>query len=462
MIAIENTRLLKELRERTDDLSELLEQSGGMSAQILAQMNLYDGESFRNVALYNVPPAYAASQTHILIQPHPQSGLATVARTHQVVHIEDIRTQPPYLEGNPSVVAMADLAGARTIVVVPMLRENELIGTIVIYRQEVSRFTDKQIDLLTNFAKQAVIAIENTRLLKELRLRTDDLSESLEQQTATSEVLEIISGSPGELDPVFEKMLENATRICGANFGQMNFYDEGSFRPVALYNMPPAYAASPALTLFQPHPQSGLGTVARTHQVIHIEDIRTLPPYLEGNPSVVALADLAGARTYFVVPMLKENELIGAITIFRQEVKPFTEKQTELVANFAKQAVIAIENTRLLKELRERTDDLSESLATTDRNRRCPKSHQPLGVRPEIRAHHAGRVRKVAVWRVVRRDLPARRRRAAASGGIGCFARSDRLSRESSDPEEPRDFYRPRLHGRQGCAFAGCAGRSRI
>jgi GAF domain-containing protein/signal transduction histidine kinase len=337
----------------------MLENATRICGANFGTMNLYDGDSFRNVALYNVPPAYAASQT---IRPHPQSGLGTVARTHQVVHIEDIRTQPPYLEGNPNVVAMADLAGARTIVFVPMLRENELIGTIVIYRQEVRLFADKQIDLLTNFAKQAVIAIENTRLLKELRLRTDDLSESLEQQTATSEVLEIISGSPGELDPVFEKMLENATRICGANFGQMNLYDEGSFRPVAHYNVPAVYAASLAQTPFQPHPQSGLGTVARTHQVIHIEDIRTLPPYLEGNPSVVALADVAGARTYFVVPMLKENELIGAITIFRQEVKPFTEKQTELVANFAKQAVIAIENTRLLKELRQRTDDLTESL----------------------------------------------------------------------------------------------------
>ncbi len=279
-----------------------------------------------------------------------------------MVHVTDIRKNQAYLEGNPALVALCDLAGARTIVIVPMLKGADLVGTIAVYRQAVRPFTDRQIELLSNFAKQAVIAIENTRLLNELRQRTDDLTESLEQQTATSEVLQVISSTPGDLDPVFKSMLENATRICGANFGQMNLYEGGSFRPVAFYNMPAAYTASWAHTQFQPHPQSGLGTVARTLQVVHTEDIRTLPPYLEGNPSVVAISDLAGARTYFVVPMLKENELIGAITIYRQEVKPFTVKQIELVANFANQAVIAIENARLLKELRQRTEDLTESL----------------------------------------------------------------------------------------------------
>ena len=256
---------------------------------------------------------------------------------------------------------LVELGGARTVVVVPMLRDDEVIGAITVYRQEVRPFDEKQIDLLSNFARQAVIAIENARLLRELRHRTDDLSKSLEQQTATSEVLQVISSSSGELEPVFNKMLENATRICGANFGSMTLYEDGGFRTVAMYNTPEAYAAH-LYKVIRPHPAGELSAIEKTHQPVHIPDLRAAPPYIEGDTNVRALADLAGARTVVLVPMLRENELVGSITIYRQEVKPFTDKQTELVANFASQAVIAIENARLLKQLRDRTEELSRSL----------------------------------------------------------------------------------------------------
>jgi two-component system NtrC family sensor kinase len=224
-------------------------------------------------------------------------------------------------------------------------------------RRQVARSTERKVPTKP---KRAPADVDQKKQIATLKR---ELAKALERQTAASEVLQVISSTPGDLEPVFAKMLENATRICGANFGQMNLYEDGSFRLVALYNVPAAYATSLAHTPFQPHPQGGLGTVVRTRRVVHIEDIRTLPPYLEGNPSVVALADLAGARSVFVAPMLKENELIGAITIYRRQVKPFTERQTELVANFANQAVIAIENTRLLGELRV---SLQQQTATAD------------------------------------------------------------------------------------------------
>jgi len=262
-------------------------------------------------------------------------------------------------------VLLAEAAGARSYLGVPMVKDDELIGTIIIYRQEVRPFTDKQIALVENFAAQAVIAIENARLLKELRQRTTDLSESLEQQTATSEVLRVISSSPSELAPVFQTMLANANRLCDATFGLLLLYEgDLRFRVVAMSNAPPAFAElRQREPVFQVSSQAGLGRAVATKDVVHIADYAEEAVFKQQrHPSAVVLGKLGGARTFLVVPMLKDKEITGAIAIYRQEVRPFTDKQIELVKSFAAQAVIAIENARLLNELRQRTTDLTESL----------------------------------------------------------------------------------------------------
>jgi signal transduction histidine kinase len=225
-------------------------------------------------------------------------------------------------------------------------------------------FTEKQMELLATFADQAVIAIENVRLFDEVQKRTADLTESLEQQTATSEVLSVISSSPGELEPVFDAMLENAIRLCDAKTGNLFLYDGEEFRTAALHSASPAYAEARrrAVAVRHTHPDVPLTRLTRTKEVIHIADVMTERSYIERDPTFSELVDDAGARTLLLVPMLKEDELVGAFAIYRVEVRPFTNKQIALVQNFAAQAVIAIENTRLLNELRQRTADLTQSL----------------------------------------------------------------------------------------------------
>ena len=311
-------------------------------------------------AMHNAPPAFAHAiaqreqQREPLFRPGPLSTLARVIATKQIVHISDYSKDPAYKAREPGVVRIVELAAARTLLSVPMLKEDELIGVVVIYRQEVRPFTDKQIALVQNFAAQAVIAIENARLLNELR-------ESLDRQTATSEVLGVISSSPGELEPVFQAMLANATRICEAKFGILYRCEGDALRTVAMHDAPqPFVEVRRSNPMIRPNPDTTLGRAMAIKQPVQIADIlEELDPL---DARAAQLPKLAGARTVLAVPMLKENELVGAFVIYRTEVRLFNDKQIELVKNFANQAVIAIENTRLLNELRQRTTDLAESL----------------------------------------------------------------------------------------------------
>jgi two-component system, NtrC family, sensor kinase len=385
VIAIENTRLLNELRQRTTDLIESLEQQTAtsevlkvissspgdlqpvFSAMLESAARLcdasfgnifrWDNDALRLVATYNTPVAFVEARSRLPLRRGQNNPIGEMLATKTLLHVDDLAADERYTkQRNQNVIAAVELGGVRTLLAVPMLKDDELIGALIVYRQEVRPFSDKQIALVQNFAAQAVIAIENARLLSELRQRTTDLSESLEQQTATSEVLRVISSSPGELEPVFQAMLENATRICEARFGNLFRFDGKNFHPAAQFNTPPALLeAQTRRGPFQPAPGSHLDRVMRTKRVSHTADYAA---EAVSSPAVT----LGGARSFVVVPMLKDDVLIGVIVIYRQEVRPFTDKQIALVQNFANQAVIAIENTRLLNELRQRTTDLTESL----------------------------------------------------------------------------------------------------
>ena len=441
------SEVLKIISSSPSDLRPLFDALAENAARLCHGFDVYiqlrEGNLVRYVAHYGgvIPTSPPVGGTRPLTR---DLVIGRAMLESRLIHLLDAQAES---EEFPEGSAIARRAGYRTIIAVPLMRQGYAIGTIAVRRVEARLFSDKEVELLSNFAAEAVIAVENARLLGELRQRTADLSESLEQQTAIFEVLKVISSSRGRLRPVFRAILENATRICGTKIGILFRFDDGAYTAVATLGVTPAYQEYLDRGAVRPGPGTGLGRLAAAKQTVHIIDTRAEPAYADREPLRVATADLGGARSLLNVPMLKEGELIGAIGIYRQEVRPFTDKQVELITNFAAQAVIAIENARLLNELSRRTEQLEM------RSQEIAKLNQQLEQRvmdqvgeiermSKLRRFLPPQVADLIVASGTEKQLESYRREITA---LFCDLRGFTGFSESSDPEDVmallRDYH---------------------
>ena len=307
----------------------MLENATRVCGAKFGSMVLVESGTVRRAALYNVPPAFAAMRTNEVWQVHPRSSMATAIRSKQVVQVEEMRSSPVYLERWPMSVQLVELGGARTVVVVPMLRDDEVIGLITVYRQEVRPFGDKQVDLLKNFARQAVIAIENARLLRELRQRTGDLTEALTHQTGSANILRVIASSPTDVKPVLNAIVESACELCGAYDALVRLRDGDGLAFGAHHGpLPVSFESVP----ISENSTAGLAVIEK--KPVHVHDLRS--PKVTYSPHAQALAREHGERTILSVPLLRENESIGAIVLRRLEVQPIQRQANQLAADLCR------------------------------------------------------------------------------------------------------------------------------
>jgi two-component system, NtrC family, sensor kinase len=376
VIAMENARLITETREALDQqtataevlrvinsspgdlvpvFDAMLEKALGLCEASLGMLYRFDGEAIHLLAVRGASEAALdLFRQPVLIEPESAVG-GMVRGEAEVIHSPDVMDDEIYRSGVPSRLRLVELTGARTAVWVALRKDEALQGVFVIYRQEVRPFSDKQIALLQNFAAQAVIAMENARLITETR-------EALDQQTATAEVLGVINASPGELTPVFGAMLEKALRLCEAAFGVLWALDSEKFHAAAMQGVPPAFADYITRGPVTVDPGNAHALIRPGGAMVHIADAMDTEPYRAGDPLRRALVDLGGARTALAVPLRRDDALLGMFMLYRKEVRPFADKQIALLQNFAAQAVIAMENARLITETREARDDAEAAL----------------------------------------------------------------------------------------------------
>jgi GAF domain-containing protein len=379
VIAIENARLLHELRETVQQQSAVakvlhaitgsfgdlalvfdtvLENARSLCDAEFGNIYRWDGDALHVVAAQNTPAAFAEYRKRGPFRPTATSLIGRMVRTKTVTHVVDAADNVDYTERrDPSLVAAVDLGGVRTYLAVPMLKEGELIGAVTVFRRHVSPFTGKQIALISSFADQVSIAIENARLLQELQ-------QTLQQQAAAADVLDVISRSTFDLQAVLDMLIELAVRLCDADLGAIHREQEENYRTVAVYGGPPGHREAARSVPFEPGHGSVLGRTMLERKPVHVADVLADPHYALGEEQ-----QKLGYRTVLGVPLLREGSPIGVIVLMRLSVRPFSGRQIALVQSFAAQAIIAIENTRLLTELRQRTDELGRSVTELERER---------------------------------------------------------------------------------------------
>jgi class 3 adenylate cyclase/prephenate dehydratase len=457
-IAMENVRLITETREAleqqtaTAEVLQVINSSPGDLAPVFDAMLekavrlceaafgvlwQFDGDLAYPAALYRVPEAFAEFWREPR-RPTPDSGPGRIMRGEGAFAIADLREIPSYQAGDPMVRAIVESGGARSVVIAPLHKDDTTIGAMTVYRQEVRPFTDKQIALLQNFAAQAEIAMENVRLITETR-------EALEQQTATAEVLQVINSSPGDLAPVFDAMLEKTMRLCDSRFGHIVTSADGEIFTVAAAQGPPAIVE---FLRNRPPTRPGSGTsmerLVRGERSVHIHDAMAEEAYRRGDPTRRAVVDLGGCRTSVSVGLRKDDAMVGAITVYRSEVKPFSTTEIALIENFAAQAVIAMENARLLGELRQRTDEVGE--LNRDLEARVAEQVDELGRVGRLKRFLAPQLAELIVSHGDEKILESHRREIVV---VFCDLRGYTAFTETAEPEEVLDFLR-QYHGALG------------